>query len=302
MNPTTFLSYVNLRSSSQAVTPRVVFAWLPNPNTNIYATYSVGFRSGLEQSPLITQSYPQFPPANPDKLYNYEVGAKGRVWGGLVTYDASVYYIKWKDVQQNGELQLCTGTPVVCAPLGGTVNGVSASGVGYDLGLALHPLSGLVLGFDVSQNNLTNDENVYPNGVGIGPNNGAVYLAGDRTPFSAKTTADAYVSFRWALTEQFDATWKTSYNYRSKQSLILNTETANGLNFNSCNNGNFCYSSDSPQTLNASLEISTRNNQSLTLYGTNLTNWDGLLIPANTANTAFRQRPRTLGLMYETRF
>ena len=33
---------------------------------------------------------------NPDKLTNYEIGSKGKLLGGLLTYDASVYYIKWK--------------------------------------------------------------------------------------------------------------------------------------------------------------------------------------------------------------
>ena len=300
---TSALPYVNPSSTARATTPRVVLAWLPNPDTNIYASYSVGFRSGLEQSPFVILSYPNFPPAGPDKLKNYEIGAKGRLLNGLVTYDASVFYIKWEDIQQNGELQVCSGTPVVCAPLGGTINGVSASGVGFDLALALHPTPGLVFGVDVNENDLTNDANVYPNGVGPQyPNNGAVYEQGDRTPFSSKWTADAYVNYKWPLNDKLDATVKTSYNYRSEQILYLNYNSANGVHYTTCNNGNYCYSSDSPMTLNAAFEVATHGNLSVTLYGTNLTNWDGLLIPAPTANTTYRQRPRTIGVQVEAKF
>jgi outer membrane receptor protein involved in Fe transport len=301
-NADELLPYVDPHATAQKVTPRLVFAWLPNSNTNIYATYSVGFRSGLEQSPLILAADSKLPPARPDTLKNYEIGAKGGLWSGLVTYDASVFYIKWYDIQENGELQYCHGTPVICAPLGGTVNGVSASGAGFDLSLALHPLQGLDFGFDVSENDLTNDADVYPNGVGVGPNNGAVYVKGDRTPFSSRYTADVYVDYKWPINDKLDASVKSSGNYRSEELLILNYTPANGVNYSSCNNGNYCYSSGSPTTVDASIEIANHHHQSLALYGTNLTNWNGLLIPSPTANTAFRQRPRTIGMQLEAKF
>ena len=301
-NADELLPFVNPSATAHAVTPRFVFSWLPNPNTNIYATYSEGFRSGLEQSPLILAADPQLPPARPDTLRNYEIGAKGTLWSGLVTYSASVFYIKWDAIQENGELQYCSGTPVVCAPLGGTVNGVSASGAGYDLSLAFHPVQGLIFGFDVSENDLTNDADVYPNGVGVGPNNGAVYVAGDRTPYSSQYTADVYVDYRWALSDKLDASFKPSFNYRSDEIIILNYAPPGGINYSSCNNGNYCYTSGSPTTLNVSLEIANHHNQSLTLYGTNLTNWNGLLTPSPEGSTSFRQRPRTIGIQLEARF
>lgn len=301
MLPGEVLPYRYRSDTSSSGTPRAVLAWLPNANTNIYASYSVGFRSGLEQSPFVLQQAPQFPPARPDKLKNYEIGAKGRLFDNRITYDASVFYMKWLDIQQNGELQYCT-TPTTCAPLGGTVNGVSASGTGFDLGLGFYPVRGLNFGFNVDENDLTNDAAVYPNGVGVGPDNGAVYLKGDRTPFSAKWTANAYADYSWALSDKIDATAQLSEDYRSSQLLILSYNSVGGINYHLCNNGNYCYTSGAPHLMNANLELATHYNQALSFYVSNLTNWSGLTIPAASANTTFRTRPRTFGIQYESKF
>lgn len=301
LNPGEVLPFFYPRDSADAVTPRLVVAWLPNPDTNIYATYSVGFRSGLEQSPLVLANDPQFPPARPDKLKNYEIGAKGRLWNNLVTYDVSLFYIKWDDIQQNGELQYCT-TPTTCAPLGGTVNGVSASGTGFDIALGFHPARWPNFGFNIDQNDLTNDANVYPNGVGVGPNNGAAYLKGDRTPFSPEWTGNVYVNYPWSLNEKLDAKAQISGSYRSSELLITGALQSNtGIHYSQCNNGNYCYTSDSPMIVNASFELATHHNLTLELYVENLNNWSGLTIPAPTANTAFRVRPRTFGLQLEAK-
>jgi outer membrane receptor protein involved in Fe transport len=82
VNPTNQLPLVDIVNTAKATTPRFVLAWLPNNDTNIYATYSVGFRSGVNQQPLSISVNPAFPPAGPDKLHNYEIGAKGKLGGG----------------------------------------------------------------------------------------------------------------------------------------------------------------------------------------------------------------------------
>jgi iron complex outermembrane receptor protein len=299
-NPNQFLDYDSRSATAHAVTPRYVFSWLPNPNTNIYATYSVGFRSGLEQNPLNgSAALAVVGPARPDTLHNYEIGAKGRLWNNLITYDASLYYIKWDDIQENAERQSCNANG--CVPVGGTVNGTSASGPGVDLSLGYHPLRGLDLGFDFSENNLVNDANVYPSGVGVGPNNGAVYLKGQRTPYSPQYTGDAYVDYGWPLNKQLDAKASLSGNYRSQEIAIYSYLSNNAIHYSSCNNGNYCYTSGSPTLLNASFEIANHNNQTVRLYATNLTNWNGLVTPAYVENTAFRDRPRTFGIQFEVK-
>ena len=301
-NPLQFLDYDSQHATAHAVTPRFVLSWLPNPDTTVYATYSEGFRSGLEQNPLVVSEPGNpftEPPANPDKLKNSEIGAKGRLWNNLITYDVSLYYIKWLDIQENGEAQSCNANG--CVPVGGTINGKSASGPGVDLSLGYHPFKGLDFGFDFSENHLVNDANVYPAGVGVGPNNGAVYLKGQRTPYSPEYTADAHVDYGWPLNEQLDAKASLSGNYRSQEVAIYPSLQATGIGYSSCNNGNYCYNSGSPTLVNASFEIANHNNQTVRLYATNLTNWNGLVTPAYVENTAFRERPRTIGIQFEAK-
>ena len=65
-----------------------------------YATVSTGFRSGglnPQQEP-----FEPIPGAfAPDTLTNYEVGAKGRLFGGALDYQADVYLI-------HGQISVCS--------------------------------------------------------------------------------------------------------------------------------------------------------------------------------------------------
>ena len=83
-----------------ATTPRAVLTWFPSPDLTVYASYSQGFRSGFPQDYLTLLSAPNFPTLKPDKLTNYEIGAKGAFLDRRVLLDSSIYYIDWKDVQQ----------------------------------------------------------------------------------------------------------------------------------------------------------------------------------------------------------
>jgi iron complex outermembrane recepter protein len=63
-----------------------------------YATVSTGFRSGGLNA--VSEPFEPIPTAYaPDFLTNYEVGAKGRLFGGLFDYQADVYFIKWSNIQ-----------------------------------------------------------------------------------------------------------------------------------------------------------------------------------------------------------
>src|SRR5262249_33130176 len=125
-------------------------------------SYSQGFRSGFPQQTLVYTTAPEFPAVKPDKLHNYEVGGKGSLFDGLMTFDAALYYMKWDDIQQN----LSTFIPGISSSgpttsrIAVTVNGVSASGVGTDLSVAFHPATGLSLGLNFSWNDLSENEDV----------------------------------------------------------------------------------------------------------------------------------------------
>jgi iron complex outermembrane receptor protein len=63
-----------------------------------YGTVSTGFRSGGLNA--ISEPFEPIPAAySPDSLTNFELGAKGRVYDGLFTYQADVYFIRWTNIQ-----------------------------------------------------------------------------------------------------------------------------------------------------------------------------------------------------------
>jgi iron complex outermembrane recepter protein len=63
-----------------------------------YATISTGFRSGGLNA--VSEPFEPIPAAySPDSLTNYEVGAKGRLFGGAFDYQADIYLIDWKNIQ-----------------------------------------------------------------------------------------------------------------------------------------------------------------------------------------------------------
>jgi iron complex outermembrane receptor protein len=69
-----------------------------NDNLLAYGTVSTGFRGGGLNA--VSEPFEAIPAAYaPDSLTNYELGAKGRLFGGLFDYQADVYVIRWSNIQ-----------------------------------------------------------------------------------------------------------------------------------------------------------------------------------------------------------
>lgn len=78
--------------SWSAVTPRVVVRYEVAPSSNIYASFSKGFKSGTfnTTSPIST-------PVNPENVKAYEIGFK--TVQGALQFDTAAYYYDYKDLQ-----------------------------------------------------------------------------------------------------------------------------------------------------------------------------------------------------------
>jgi outer membrane receptor protein involved in Fe transport len=106
---------VAVDSSWHATTPRFAVDWDVDRSMTVYANIAKGFRLGSANRPipspdqnalvkqdLQTLHLPGAPASyNPDSLWSYEAGTKSRLWGGRATFNAAVYYIDWKDIQQD---------------------------------------------------------------------------------------------------------------------------------------------------------------------------------------------------------
>jgi iron complex outermembrane receptor protein len=273
--PTPTTPAVSASSTSQANTPRAVLAWHPVDHATIYTSFSKGFRSGFPQDGGVN-----LPPPKPDKLTNYEVGAKGSLFDGLFSYDTAVYHMDWKDVQQTITV-LLNGVPNAAV-----LNGSSASGSGVDLSLTAQPVKNLTLGLGYSWNNLEFDSTVISAG-------GVLFHKGDRPDFSPETTASLSAGYLVALgSGGLQGQFLASGNYTSKQTYHLAGATA-GIGVG-----------DDMFIARASFAISAPEHWRTTLFVDNLTNENGspVVPPYPFRNWDVRIRPRTFGVQFDYRY
>jgi outer membrane receptor protein involved in Fe transport len=100
-------------SSANATTPRVAVDWDVDKDNTLYANIAKGFRLGAANRPvpltaLVQQDLadlklpPEIPAAfKPDSLWSYEAGTKSRFMDGKLVLSAAVFYLDWKDIQQD---------------------------------------------------------------------------------------------------------------------------------------------------------------------------------------------------------
>jgi len=100
-------------SSSHAVTPRFAVDWDVDPSSTVYGNIAKGFRLGAANrpvplTPLVQQDLAAMglpgtiPDAfKPDSLWSYEIGTKSRLLDNRLALNMAVYYLDWKDIQQD---------------------------------------------------------------------------------------------------------------------------------------------------------------------------------------------------------
>ncbi|WP_379545195.1 TonB-dependent receptor [Qipengyuania sp. DSG2-2] len=91
--------------------PKVTLSYRPTPDVNIYANWGIGFKSGgfnnQGSAALVDANFNQFIGANVtirddyDKEVSsaFELGVKGNVWDGRLTFDLAGYYTEIDDMQ-----------------------------------------------------------------------------------------------------------------------------------------------------------------------------------------------------------
>lgn len=265
-----------------ANSPRVVVTWHPSDALTVYGSYAEGFRSGFNQDAEITSVAPEFPPVDADTLVNYELGAKGSAFNNRLTFDTAVYYVDWQDVQQS------LAVPFVGTFVTAPINGESASGVGFEFGVASRPIEGLELGFTFSWNDLSMDTDVFSSGA-------LLFSKGDRLNYSPEYTAGTSFDYSFALSGNsgYDGRFSASANFTSERAVRT---AVNGVRT--------IWSGDDLVYANTSFSIESPDNWTATLFVDNANNEDGVFIRNIFGNPdrTVRTRPRTYGLQLEYRF
>ena len=266
-------------ASFNATTPRVVLSWFAQPNVTAYASYSQGFRSGFGQQPVILEAAPGFPPVQPDKLNNYEIGSKGTLWDGRLSFDAAVYYVKWNDVQQSLQV-LYQG-----ASFGAFVNAGSASGAGAEFAVTARLLDALEVGVNSSWNDLKFDSDVTSA-------DGLLFAKGQRLNRSPEYTAGASVRYTFALgSGGYTGNLAASGNYTSPMSAPPQIGVANGMVFEGSD----------LVLARASATVKAPAHWSATAFVDNINNYKRSPLPEFPGIDEWneRVRPRTYGLQFE---
>ena len=272
------------RHSYVATTPRVVLTAHPSSDVTAYASYAQGFRSGFPQLFTVLQDLPGFPDVKPDKLTNYELGVKTDLLDHQLSFDAAVYYMQWRNVQQ----ELVFIEAGVCC-YNAPVNASSASGPGVDLTVNYQPVPSLNTGVTVSYNDLKLDKNVVQGGA-------ILYAQGQRLNFSPNVTTSAFVNYRFPLGGTGSSgILSASANYVASQ-------TSTELEANSAGTGieSTVLVGNSMTQVRASFAIEFAKHWRATLFANNITNTNPDLFPGSTSGPlTWRVQPRTIGLQFD---
>lgn len=156
-------------STANAFTYLVTPRWKISRDLMLYARLASGYRAGGPNAvPGVPTQY------SPDKTENYEVGFKGDLLGRLLTVDASIYYVDWRDIQVN--LSNALGVSY-------NANGGKAKSEGVELSIQSNPARGLTVGgwIDLDHAILTQD---FP------ASSTAIALSGDRLPDGARLSGN----------------------------------------------------------------------------------------------------------------
>jgi iron complex outermembrane recepter protein len=148
------------------ITPR----FRVSPDLMAYARLASGYRPG---GPNVFCSLAVPCKYDADTTRNYEIGMKGSLLSQVLTFDMSVYFIDWRDIQT--EFFNFASVPITSF----IANASRAKSQGVELAVQSKPLTGLVVSGWVAYNEAELTEDIAPIG-----SFGNVGHAGDRLPSS----------------------------------------------------------------------------------------------------------------------
>ncbi len=184
--------------SSTAFTPKYSLTWEVDPTDTLYSSVAKGFRLGGANTyvppttcaaDLATIGISQAPTTYAsDSLWSYELGDKSRFFNNHLSINSDIFFVNWKNIQQDVYLPTCTYTY--------EANAGNATSKGFEVEIKAKPVSGLTLSLSGGYVKavLTNDQGVQQ-GV-IGAVSGAPIEGVPK--FNASTTAQ----YNFALGEK----------------------------------------------------------------------------------------------------
>ena len=144
------------------------------PDIMVYGRFASGFRPGGINIAYEALGLPQ--DFAPDKTSNYEIGIKGETLNHRLSFDSSLYYIDWQNIQLS--LTNANGQNYFA-------NGGEAKSEGIELSAQIVPMSGMRVGAWASLSHAVLTRDMPASSTAFG-------LAGDRLPYSSRLSGSAY--------------------------------------------------------------------------------------------------------------
>ena len=171
--------------SPQLVSKANAFTYLVTPQLKLssdlmlYARLASGYRPGGANGVELNAPFAY----GPDKTQNYEFGMKGDFLDHTLSLDASVYYIRWENIQ----IQLLNSQDLQYQD-----NGGNAKSEGVEVSVTARPVMGLSLGASFAYDDaaLTQDFPGCSASTGTCSISSAFGLDGDRLPDSARLSGN----------------------------------------------------------------------------------------------------------------
>ncbi len=283
----------DVAAENQGVTWKANLSWTPTDDILVYFQWSEGFRPGEVLAPLELSAYDpdntglytttdgaRIPISNktdPDTLQNFELGFKGAFADNRITLNASLYRINWEGLPvlltlYNFDLGIGFGSTTINA--GESVSEGAELEMRWYLADYLH----LDLSTSYSESKLAKDQ------TGLGNK-------GDDLPGSADFNFSAGLEYSFNLAG-YDAFARVDYAYLSEFEAFIGQDDTAPMS------GGY-----GQVHLKSGINLGKLN---LDLFVKNLTNEDDITWvsswPTTPGLTAYRLRPRTIGLNFNYQF
>jgi iron complex outermembrane receptor protein len=205
--------------------PRVSVEFKPDSRNLLYATYSQGVNPGLALDPLLAvpadyvatlQAMGITAGVKPEKLANYELGYKGRMFNDRLTFSADVYYDVWTDkITEQTILIPRAGTTPVFVSVYTNLGKVNLKGIEAEM--TARPIDDLVINLSgaISDSKIVKGDCEICETIGGSAS--ATDNHGNQLPFTSKYSAQASAEYSHDLGFMPHYKWfvRSEFTYKS---------------------------------------------------------------------------------------
>ncbi|MBT0670987.1 TonB-dependent receptor [Novosphingobium profundi] len=210
-----------LTQSYRNFLPRAIVNFQYTPDHMVYASWAKGVNPGAFNSALLGYSesvQQQLADAglklavDPEKVTNYELGAKGRLFGGAMVYQVAAYYDQWRNQMNTIYQAVYNDESNSYDFVGGTANTGSVDLWGLEIQTITNPADFITIEAAGALNDSSIKSYVNPTLTTL---TGTDDFTGNEMPLASKWSANVGVTFHGDLDETTTWFWRTDWNFKS---------------------------------------------------------------------------------------